>query len=234
MACQMSCLGVHFSIAPEETTDMPAAIDEELHHDLHHGDDHIVSVSLAISKPRRSTRARMLRENPLPEHPPLCVPYQEALMAIRRFDPGEIQGHRCPACGRAAGIRRERRTEAYDTGHLALAAIFGWLGVLAAVGGRTRVRLRCTNCQCQFPEPIGFVRGLLAWLIVAGAIVGMTYLATLDARLAWLIAGVLLVFTIVGCLVSRLRRQQRIALWHQQYALETGAYDGSRQPAGHG
>ncbi|MEZ6235388.1 MAG: hypothetical protein R3B68_14475 [Phycisphaerales bacterium] len=122
-------------------------------------------------------------------------------MEVARTDPGEVRGAWCPACGQARGIRRERRTRQLDASDLVVAAIFGLIGAMLACLGRTSTRLRCPSCQCQFPEPMGAVRGFVLVTLFATVFGTAAYWLlsdVADEAIAWL--GVAAV-ALLGCAV---------------------------------
>ena len=80
----------------------------------------------------------------------------------RQPESGEI----CPACAHTDSIIRETSTRALDAGDLVSVWVFGWLGFISALTGRTTVRLRCQHCNCRFARRTGFFSGLLWWIVL--------------------------------------------------------------------
>lgn len=79
-----------------------------------------------------------------------------------------VVGHICPACAEVDQIIDESETEPLGGGDLVGAWLFGLLGVLLALSGRTTRRLRCLRCRCRFGYPPGLPAKLIVWLVVTG------------------------------------------------------------------
>lgn len=110
--------------------------------------------------------------------------------------------------------------------------MFGLLGFLFAVLDRTRVRLRCGACGCQFPEPPGLVSMGIVWLVLASAAVAGAYLfahadgAPENARALTVAAAMVVLLISVSLLVPLvIQRRRRFQAWRQRYQREA-------QPAG--
>ena len=144
-------------------------------------------------------------------------------MAAVRHDAKEVRGACCPACGRAGGIRRERRAQDLDAGDVVAAWLFGLLGVLLVLGGRTTVRLRCTACRCRFPEPLRPARAVVVFGVL-GCLLGFAAFWFVSGRYGpvagYAAAGGAALLMIAGLARSLRRSRGRMALWRERHAGE--------------
>lgn len=138
----------------------------------------------------------------------------------------EVRGVWCPACGRPRGISRETLTRPLGAADVVVAGVFGVIGAIMTLSGRSTVRLRCAACRCRFPEPAGAWRiavrvallasvlGVIAYVWVVGAA------GEVPALLA--VAGVVLLHVALYLGFSR-RVQRRRKEWRRRAAASTAA-----------
>lgn len=79
-----------------------------------------------------------------------------------------VRGVICPACSHVDAVIEETHVRPLDASDVIGAWMFGWVGALAALTGRTTKRLRCGRCSCRFSRGVGLFTKLFWWMVVVG------------------------------------------------------------------
>lgn len=72
----------------------------------------------------------------------------------------------CPNCACVDRIVDEKVTRPLETSDVVSAWLFGLLGAVVSLFGRTTRRLRCLACGCRFPAPTGLITRVVLWLVL--------------------------------------------------------------------